>query len=77
MVNKPKIKLVITSIFSGLLFVWIKNSQSIKTWQLQFDNSDISGGLGFFITVNIIKYFLFLVSLMSLGLFVIKLIKKS
>ncbi|CAM1373977.1 conserved hypothetical protein [Tenacibaculum xiamenense] len=76
MFDKPKIKLLLITVISGTLFYWIKNSSKIELWQSKLDNSNIPDGFGLFVTVNIIKYFLLLVSLMSLVLLLIKLFKK-
>ncbi len=76
MLNKPKIKLLLISITSGILFHYINNSSKIKVWQSKLDNSNLPDGFGFFVTINIIKYFLLLVSLISLVLMLIKLLKK-
>jgi len=72
-----KLKVATLAITSLIGYYSLQQSKTINNWQQKLDATNISDGFAFFITINLIKYFLLIFGVITMLFLLVNTLKSN
>ncbi|CAL2087947.1 hypothetical protein [Tenacibaculum sp. 190524A02b] len=72
-----KLKVATLAVTSLIGYYSLQQSKTIHNWQQKLDTTNISDGFAFFITINLIKYFLLIFGIITMLFLLVNTLKPN